>query len=158
MTHEEAKQIFLSRGYVEVNGGIIYDADKWRESYRVISEWLEQEPLEVEAAKLQQAYNKGFEDCRQAVLNQLKCCLTGGETEYKYVKLHIDSILPVTPQPKTGHCKDCKWWKDSDGAYRRGVGAESKCPINHKEVYEGNGYCFLFEPQEGANEWKDINL
>lgn len=54
---------------------------------------------------------------------------------------------PVTPQQKIGQCKDCKWWKDSDGTFRRGIGAESKCPINHKEVYEGNGYCFLFEPK-----------
>ena len=49
---------------------------------------------------------------------------------------------------KIGHCKDCKWWKDSDGAYRRGVRAESQCPINRREVFEGNGYCYLFEPQE----------
>jgi len=48
---------------------------------------------------------------------------------------------------KTGHCKDCKWWKDSDGAFRRGIGAESKCPINRREVFEGNGYCYMFEPQ-----------
>lgn len=45
-------------------------------------------------------------------------------------------------------CKDCKWWKDSDGTYRRGVRAESQCPINHKEVFKGNGYCFLFEPRK----------
>lgn len=51
-------------------------------------------------------------------------------------------------QPKTEHCKDCKWWKDSDGAYRRGIGAESKCPINRREVLEGNGYCYMYEPQE----------
>ena len=44
MTREEAKTVFLNRGYVEVEGGTIYDADKWRESCRVISEWLEQEP------------------------------------------------------------------------------------------------------------------
>lgn len=46
MTREEAKTVFLNRGYVEVEGGTIYDADKWRESCRVISEWLEQEPCE----------------------------------------------------------------------------------------------------------------
>ena len=45
-------------------------------------------------------------------------------------------------------CKDCKWWKDSDGIYRRGCRAESKCPINRREVLEGNGYCYMFEPQE----------
>lgn len=46
MTREEAKTVFLNRGYVEVEGGTIYDADKWRESCRVISEWLEQEPCD----------------------------------------------------------------------------------------------------------------
>lgn len=41
---------------------------------------------------------------RQAVLKQLKGCLTGGETEYKYVKIHIDSIPSVKPQEqKIGH-------------------------------------------------------
>lgn len=56
--------------------------------------------------------------------------------------------LPSVNPTKTGHCKDCKWWKDSDGTYCRGIHAESKCPINRKEVYEGNGYCYMFEPQE----------
>ena len=38
-------------------------------------------------------------------------------------------------------CKNCKHWKDSDGVYRRGIGAESKCPVNIRAVYEGNFYC-----------------
>lgn len=63
-----------------------------------------------------------------------------------------DLVEFLSGLPKTGHCKDCKWWKDNDGVYRRGVGAESKCPINRKEVYEGNGYCFLFEPQESEDK------
>ncbi len=46
MTREEAKKIFLSRGWVEVEGGIIYDANKWREACVVISKWLEQQPRE----------------------------------------------------------------------------------------------------------------
>lgn len=50
------------------------------------------------------------------------------------------------------HCKDCKWWKDSDGIFRRGIGAESKCPINRIEVYEGDGYCFMFEPMESEDK------
>lgn len=61
----------------------------------------------------------------------------------KYSRLAIEAL-----EEKTGLCKDCKWWKDSDGAFRRGIGAESKCPINCKKVYEGTGYCFMFEPQE----------
>ena len=51
-------------------------------------------------------------------------------------------------EPKTGHCKDCKWWKDSDGKYRRGCGAESQCPINTHTVYCGEGYCYMFVPQD----------
>lgn len=58
----------------------------------------------------------------------------------------IKELPPVTPQEP--RCRDCKWWKDSDGEYRRGCGAESKCPINTKTVYLGNGYCYKFEPQE----------
>ena len=55
MTREEAKTVFLNRGYVEVEGGTIYDADKWRESCRVISEWLEQEPKTEKVIKMRDA-------------------------------------------------------------------------------------------------------
>jgi hypothetical protein len=48
-------------------------------------------------------------------------------------------------------CKKCKHWKDSDGVYRRGVGAESKCPINIKEVCEGDFYCADFEKRGNEN-------
>ena len=42
MTKEEAKEVFLNRGYIEVDGVVIYDPYKWREAYIVISNWLEQ--------------------------------------------------------------------------------------------------------------------
>ena len=42
MTNEEAKQIFLDRGFV--NG--VFDGNKWRESVIVISKWLKQESCE----------------------------------------------------------------------------------------------------------------
>ena len=51
-----------------------------------------------------------------------------------------------------GTCKDCKHWKDSDGVYRRGVGAESKCPINNSRVFEGTFYCANFEMRGSENE------
>ena len=47
MTREEAKTIFLNRGYIEVDGGTYFDGNKWRESIAVISEWLKEEPCEV---------------------------------------------------------------------------------------------------------------
>ena len=60
----------------------------------------------------------------------------------------LSDLPPVTPQQKVGHCNDCKWWKDSDGSYNRGIGAESQCPMNRIEVFDGTGYCFLYEPHE----------
>ena len=87
------------------------------------------------------------EPCDDAISRQaaLGCCRNEWEEE---VEIRLKSLPPVNPQPKTWHCKDCKWWKDSDGEFRRGVGAESKCPINRQKVFEGNGYCYMFESQE----------
>ena len=56
----------------------------------------------------------------------------------------------IEQEPKK--CKDCKWWKDSDGVYRRGVKAESRCPINTVSVANGWGYCYMFEPQERSDK------
>jgi len=56
--------------------------------------------------------------------------------------------LDETMNAEQKHCKDCKWWRDSDGVYRRGIGAESQCPMNRRKVLEGTGYCYMFEPQE----------
>lgn len=66
----------------------------------------------------------------------------------KYLYEAIRDMPSVNPQERTGHCKDCRWWKDSDGVYRRGIGVESKCPINNESVNHGLGYCYMFEPQK----------
>jgi hypothetical protein len=58
------------------------------------------------------------------------------------------SVKSLEQEPKIGYCKDCKWWKDSDGVYRRGGDAESQCPINRREVFDGNGYCYMYDQQE----------
>ena len=96
---------------------------------------------------------------RQAVLDAVLLVpiaplIKGDNVHYERVVYEnvIKDLPSVTPAPKMGRCKDCKWWKDSDGVYRRGVGAESQCPINRKEVYEGNGYCFMFEAKMGGVE------
>lgn len=93
---------------------------------------------------------------REAVKSAL-CELCGDKNSCPFVNGACDDLnainaLPsVTPKQKL--CKDCKWWKDSDGAYRRGFDAESRCPMNCKTVFDGNGYCFLFEPKmEGESE------
>lgn len=46
MTFDEAKDVFLNRGWIPIENGTIFDANKWRESVAVISKWLEQEPCE----------------------------------------------------------------------------------------------------------------
>ena len=43
MTKEEAKEVFLNRGFIEVEGGTVFDGNKWRQACVVISKWLEQE-------------------------------------------------------------------------------------------------------------------
>ena len=87
------------------------------------------------------------------------------DAHYEYCNKHPDAGFPVwslkilkdlpsaqpevlaygegelSAQPEIVLCKDCKHWKDSDGVYRRGIGAESKCPVNIRAVYEGNFYC-----------------
>ena len=63
-----------------------------------------------------------------------------------------DRRVEDCPLVEIGTCKDCKHWKDSDGVYRRGVDAESKCPINTKEVYEGNFYCKDFKKRGNSND------
>ena len=65
-------------------------------------------------------------------------------------KEHVDEILAkINGQLlEVVRCKDCKYWRDSDGEYRRGVHAESKCPINSKDVFEGHAYCSYGERKE----------
>ena len=61
-------------------------------------------------------------------------------------KTPITCIREVLDSPKViARCRDCKHWKDSDGKYRRGVRAQSKCPINIKAVYDGVFCCGMWE-------------
>lgn len=78
---------------------------------------LEQEPLEVEAAKLQKAYNKGFEDCRQAVneiINDIRDCIS---VEGYWAILERMKKLPSVNPTKTG-----KW-----------IPVSERLPENHNQ-------------------------
>jgi len=97
----------------------------------------------------------GESDCisRQAVLEQAYAYGNGLEPDGYCVNVEDIQALPsVTPQEP--RCRECKWWKDSDGEYRRGLGAESKCPINNHAVYSGEGYCYKFSPKADMREVK----
>lgn len=86
-------------------------------------------------------------DCvsRERVIEYIKDCDAElmHDSENEFVREDIMDMPPVLPTH--GTCKDCKHWKDSDGVYRRGIGAESKCPINNSRVLEGTFYCADFE-------------
>ena len=69
-------------------------------------------------------------------------------SEIKSIKVPENAVEIEDIETEIGNCKNCKWWRDHDGLYRRGSHAESQCPINRREVLEGNGYCYVFEPQE----------
>lgn len=90
---------------------------------------------------------------RQTIISGLKFVIEHGiETDGAHsisaeAMLEFVRELP-TVQPNIVRCKDCKWWKDSDGIFRRGTGAESKCPLNLHQVYEGTFYCGLGERRE----------
>lgn len=49
--------------------------------------------------------------------------------------------IPALPTIDIVHCRECKHWKDSDGVYRRGIDAESKCRVNCEEVMRGDWFC-----------------
>ena len=130
---------------------------------------LEQEPLEVEAAQLQKAYNKGFEDCRQAVLDKIEVeawafcdyLIRAERNDEQKPVSHFtdnlrecisDDLQPVNPQePKTGH-----WILVFDGVNEYGDGIYhhecSECGCNKSGWGEYN-YCpdcgeKMIEPQE----------
>lgn len=100
MTIEEAKEVFLNRGYIQVKGGRIYDGDKWRESVFVISKWLEQEPCG---------------ECinRQTAIDALSHMCSEDKNGITVSRANVNSMLrglpPATSQPKTG-----QWLRMSD--------------------------------------------
>lgn len=92
---------------------------------------------------------------RQAAIDALRTCydtetitMDNGDEYINYGDAvgELEQLPPI--QPEIVRCKDCKHWKDSDGVFRRGIGVESKCPLNLHQVYEGTFYCGLGERRE----------
>lgn len=120
------------------------------EILQIIDKYAEQEPKNSEDNKI---IRRTLENFMRGLWEEIQV----GELEYTTSEVYemiereifTDNHVAISSaQPKTGHCKECKWWKDSDGLYRRGAHAESQCPINRREVLEGNGYCYMFEPRK----------
>ena len=97
------------------------------------------------------------EPCSEAISRQavLDCLTATGLKKYDYIlnaRNKIKALPPVTPQLKTGHCKDCKYFEYDSVAKVDGIPlilAHEICSrwgdgCKTKE----DGYCFLYEPQE----------
>ena len=93
---------------------------------------------------------------RQDVLDLAKKGVLISNGNYESVCKAINEIPPVNPQPKTGHCKDCKYFEYDSVAKVDGIPlivAHEIC----KRWGDGcktkeDGYCFMFEPQERSGE------
>jgi hypothetical protein len=89
---------------------------------------------------------------RQAVDEAIYDYSRSCDVNYAQIMEYIDKIPSVNPQPKTGHCKDCKYFEYNSAAKVDGIPlivAHEIC----KRWGDGcktseNGYCFLFEQQE----------
>ena len=129
MTREEAKEVFLNRGFIDG----IYDGDKWREACVVISKWLEQEPT---------TKNDLGVDCISRADVKAKKIYSHERHEYVVPVAEIDWLPSVTPQePKTGH-----WVEEKvNGGGRRVFCSEcgSAPPFEYVstgDVYSASGY------------------
>lgn len=69
---------------------------------------------------------------------------------------YIRNMPPVTPQPKTGHCKDCKYFEYDSVAKVDGIPLIVAHEICSKWgdgcKTKEDGYCFLYEPQERSDK------
>ena len=108
MTLDEAKNILINRGFIEINGGQVFDGNKWRNAIAVISKWLEQQPCEdcisrqavldklnrlIEVERLQGTDEMGYGRER---VSAYECMIHSIESEYLY-----PSVNPQQP------CEDC---------------------------------------------------
>lgn len=85
----------------------------------------------------------------EAVLDRIDVEKHGRDAKPEEIQWTLEKL--PSAQPEIVRCKECKYWKDSDGVYRRGFDAESKCPLNLKKVYEGTFYCGMAERRTDEN-------
>jgi len=97
------------------------------------------------------------EPCEDAISRQAVKAYKYHRTMYPNFEDYVDMLPSVNLQePKTGHCKGCKYFEYDSVAKVDGVPlivAHEICSrwgdgCKTKE----NGYCFLFEPQESEDE------
>ena len=120
---------------------------------------------EVEETKLQQAYNKGFEDCRQMVLDKIKeVCFSieqkwvnfrvsqGSNGQRDFLIDYIEQLPTVKPQERTGH-----WNLFHTTEHGMKEDSYFKCDRCNYESYKEYNFCpncgaKMVEPQESEDK------
>ena len=84
-----------------------------------------------------------------------RCAVTDGnrqcEDEHRQLAAWLRELAERRKEPEIVRCGECRHWKDRDGVYRRGISAESKCPVNSRQVYEGTFFCGMAERRTDEN-------
>lgn len=103
---DDAREDFMHDVYNTLDFLPTNDEANWIiDSFDRVTSSIKQQPCEVEAAKLQQAYNKGFEDCRQAVLDiDFNRIIHTTAKPVEMIKQKVEQLPPVKPQD----CDTCE--------------------------------------------------
>ena len=115
------------------------EANEIIDSFDRVTSSIKQEPFE-DAISRQAVLALAKEECETAII------------PYKRFIKGVNALPPVNPQPKTGHCKDCKHFEYDRVAKVDGVPLMVAHEICSKwgdgcKTWE-NGYCFMFEPKK----------
>lgn len=134
MTEDRALNILQNYLLPQVHG-------MYYEALKVAIQKMQTDPIEVEAANLQNAYNNGFEACRQSVLKIIYDYKEKHSENRKDFPINYGLLLnfireirelpSITPAQRTGK------WIDTDNYYQRWKCSECGC---HTRDAEPN-YC-----------------
>ena len=119
-------------------------AEEW---YKVFVEKFES----CEDAVSRQAVETLVDELARAISDE-RCCISRGRSTATIMQDILD-LPSVNPQePKTGHCKDCKYFEYDSVAKVDGIPLIVAHEICNKWgdgcKTKEDGYCFLFKPQE----------
>ena len=154
MTREEAKEVFLNRGFIDG----IYNGDKWREACVVISNWLEQESTakndlavdcvnRVELLKAMDTWDKFGDDPNKGLIPLMTPALQDRYVAYvKYDDMVncVKSMPLVTPQPRKGH------WENGKELGREYQG-KTLVDITYEDWHCSNCHCVI--EQSSKPKW-----
>lgn len=131
---------------VELERGKTWDGHTEKDVTRLLS--LEHKTCDD--AINRQAVNTLVDELARAISDERSCMSRGRSTAT--IMQDILELPPVKQEPKTGHCKDCKYFEYDSVAKVEGIPlivAHEIC----KKWGDGcktkeDGYCFMFKPQE----------